>query len=58
MKKKTRTKARKGILQGCELIPITDPAEIAALERRIKKAEKALALAQLAEAKAKLARLK
>lgn len=34
---------KKGLLQECELIPITDPAEIAALERRIKAAEKIIA---------------
>jgi hypothetical protein len=35
----------------CELIPITDPDEIAALERRVRKAEKAMAAAERANGK-------
>jgi hypothetical protein len=42
MKKKPQKNMRKSILQECEIVPITDPAEIAALERRIREAEKAL----------------
>jgi hypothetical protein len=43
-----KTKANAGVehfypLLRCELVPITDPAEIAALERRIQAAEKAMA---------------
>jgi hypothetical protein len=43
MKTKTQKRERIYPLLTCELIPITDPAEIAALERRIRKAEKMLA---------------
>lgn len=38
-----KSKARKSNFQECKIIPITDPAEIAALERRIQAAEKHLA---------------
>ena len=43
MKNKSPKPARKSILHYGELVPITDPAEIAALERRIRAAEKMLA---------------
>ena len=42
MKNKTR-KTVPGVLQEFKLIPITDPAEIAAVECRIRAAEKAIA---------------
>jgi len=42
VKKKPAKSSWKPTLQKCEMIPITDPAEIAALERRIREAEKAL----------------
>lgn len=42
MKSKPR-KTVSGNFQECKIIPITDPAEIAALERRIQAAEKVLA---------------
>ena len=42
MKNKSRKPAR-GILQEWEMIPITDPAEQAALDRRCREAEKMLA---------------
>ena len=41
MKSKPR-KTVVGTLQICEAVPITDPAEIAALERRIRAAEKVM----------------
>lgn len=43
MKKKAAKPLRMMPLVECEVIPITDPAEIAALEKRIRKAEKMLA---------------
>jgi hypothetical protein len=42
MKKKSR-KPVKGVLQEFKLVEITDPAEIAELERRVRAAEKAMA---------------
>ena len=42
MKDKSRKPVR-GILQEWEMIPITDPAEQAALDRRCREAEKMLA---------------
>jgi hypothetical protein len=42
MKNKSR-KGIRGILQECLIIPITDPAEQAALDRRCLEAEKMLA---------------
>jgi hypothetical protein len=42
----------------CEMIPITDPAEIAALEQRIRKAEKNLAAREAKENKAKSSKRK
>lgn len=42
MKNKSR-KPVKGILQECVIVEITDPAEQAALDRRIREAEKTLA---------------
>lgn len=43
MKSKTPKKLRFAPLQTFELVPITDPDEIAAVELRIRKAEKRLA---------------
>jgi hypothetical protein len=43
MKKKSNPKLPRIVFQRTELIEITDPAEIAALERRIRAAEKAMA---------------
>jgi hypothetical protein len=43
MKNKPRKPLRRGILQTGEMIPITDPAEQAALDRRCREAEKTLA---------------
>ena len=40
MKNNSRKTPRKPILQTCELVPITDPAEQAALDRRCREAEK------------------
>ncbi len=45
MNKKPRMTTRKGTLQECVLVPITDPAEQAALLRRIREAEKRMAAA-------------
>jgi len=42
MKKKTRNGLRIAPLLTCDVIPITDPVEIAALERRIRAAEKVM----------------
>jgi hypothetical protein len=42
MKNKS-SKTVPGVLQEFKIIPVTDPAEIAALERRVRAAEKALA---------------
>ena len=42
MKNRNRKKPVKGVLVDCELVPITDPVEIAELERRIAEAEKVL----------------
>ena len=43
MKNKTRKRQRKPTLVECELIEITDPVEIAELDRRCREAEKMLA---------------
>lgn len=43
-----KSKPRKSNFQECKIIPITDPAEIAALERRIQAAEKAMAAGEIA----------
>lgn len=56
MKTKTQTKERIYPLLTCELVPITDPAEIAALERRIRKAEKMLAARESKSKKSKSAK--
>lgn len=42
MKKKSRNQFGIAPLLKCEVIPITDPDEIAALERRIRAAEKVM----------------
>ena len=52
MKSKPR-KTGSGNFQECKIIPITDPAEIAALERRIQAAEKAFARAEGRQPKAR-----
>jgi hypothetical protein len=46
MKKKSQKKMLGPTLQEFELVPVTDPAEFAALDRRCKAAEKAMAAAQ------------
>jgi len=46
MKKKTPKKMLGPTLQEFELVPVTDPVEFAALERRCKAAEKAMAAAE------------
>jgi hypothetical protein len=43
MKNNSRKTPRKPILLDCELVPITDPAEQAALDRRWRAAEKSIA---------------
>jgi hypothetical protein len=43
MKNKTPKKMRGPTLQEFELVPVTDPAELAKLDRRCREAEKALA---------------
>jgi hypothetical protein len=46
MKKKPQKKMLGPTLQEFELVPVTDPAEFAALDRRCKAAEKARAAAE------------
>jgi hypothetical protein len=46
MKKKSSKKMLGPTLQEFELIPVTDPAELAALDRRFRAAEKAKAAAE------------
>lgn len=48
MKKKAERKMRGPTLQEIELVPITDPAELEAIDRRRKAAEKAMRAAQKA----------
>jgi hypothetical protein len=48
--KRKPAKSAHGILQTWEMVEITDPAEIAALERRIRTAEKAIAEREKANA--------
>jgi hypothetical protein len=43
MKNKSRKPLGKSILHDCVIVPITDPAEQAALDRRCREAEKLLA---------------
>jgi hypothetical protein len=50
MKKKTQKKSP-GILHNCVIVPITDPVEIEALERRIRAAEKVIAAREAAPRK-------
>jgi hypothetical protein len=52
MKKKVEKKMRGPTLQEIELVPITDPAELEAIDRRRKVAEKAMKAAQKAYDKA------
>jgi hypothetical protein len=53
MKNKSRKNGRAPTLQTFELVPITDPAEQAALDQRCREAEKALAAADANSGKAK-----
>ena len=46
MKKKMQRKMRGPTLQEFELVPVTNPAELAALDRRCRAAEKARAAAE------------
>lgn len=46
MKKKSSKKMLRPTLQEFELVPVTDPAERAALDRRCRAAEKATAAAE------------
>ena len=46
MKKKSSKKVLGPTLQEFELVPVTDPAEMAALDRRCRAAEKAAAVAK------------
>ena len=46
MKKRTHKKMLGPTLQQFELVPVTDPAERAALDRRCRAAEKAMAAAR------------
>jgi hypothetical protein len=48
MENKARKVVRKSTLQVFEAIPITDPAEIAELDRRCREAEKAMKAAEKA----------
>jgi hypothetical protein len=48
MKKKVEKKMRGPTLQEIELVPITDPAELEAIDRRRKATEKAMRAAQKA----------
>ena len=48
MKKKTRKKMLGPTLQEIELVPITDPAELEAIDRRRKAAKKAMKAAEKA----------
>jgi hypothetical protein len=52
MKKKTEKKMLGPTLQEIELVPITDPAELEAIDRRRKAAEKAMKAAEKAYAAA------
>ncbi|HTU17947.1 MAG TPA: hypothetical protein VMG10_07770 [Gemmataceae bacterium] len=58
MKKNAGKKMRGPTLQEFELVPITDPAEIAELDRRCKEAEKAMKVAEKAYEKAYAAALR
>jgi hypothetical protein len=48
MKKKSSKKMLGPTLQEFDLVPVTDPAELAALDRRCRAAEKAKAIAEKA----------
>lgn len=58
MKKKAEKKMLGPTLQLIELVPITDPAELEALDRRCKEAEKAMKVAEKAYEKAYAAALR
>jgi hypothetical protein len=53
MKNKSPKKMRGPTLQEFELVPVTDPAELAELDRRCREAEKALAAAGRSSGKRK-----
>jgi hypothetical protein len=48
VKKKSSKKMLGATLQEFQLVPVTDPAELAALDRRCRAAEKAMAAAEKA----------
>jgi hypothetical protein len=56
MKKKPQKKMLGPTLQEFELVPVTDPTEFAALDRRCRAAEKAMAAAERKAAKRKLSK--
>ena len=58
MSNKSRKKMRGPTLQEIELVPITDPAEFAELDRRCREAEKAMAAAERQAEKRKAAKRK
>jgi hypothetical protein len=58
MNKKPPKKMLGPTLQEFELVPVTDPAEIAALDRRCRAAEKAMAAAERTARKGKLPKRK
>ena len=51
MKNKTQKKPYKPTLLDCELVPVTDPAEFAELERRVRAALKEMAAREAAPRK-------
>ena len=56
MKKKMQKKMLGPTLQEFELVPVTDPAELAGLDRRCRAAEKAMAAAERKAGKRKSSR--
>jgi hypothetical protein len=56
MKKKTQKKMLGPTLQQFELVAVTDPAEVVALDRRCRAAEKAMAAAEQKSGKRKSAK--
>ena len=57
MKKKPSKKMLGPTLQQFELLPVTDPAEVAALDRRCRAVEKAMAAAERKAGKRKSSKL-
>ncbi len=57
MKKKTQRKMLGPTLQQFELVPVTDQTEIAALDRRCRAAEKAMAAAERKACKRKASKV-